>query len=102
MAGNGRTLAMSSVMVRFESDRPLPRDRRIRLVLAWPAALPDGTELNLWIAGVVTRSISGRTDVRVANYEFKTRRLHGISDPIRERPLAPFGTLSSVSPFPAH
>jgi hypothetical protein len=74
IVGQGQTLAMSSDVVLFECDRNLRRDQKIRLILAWPAALPDGTELNLWILGTVTRSARDRVDVRVISYEFKTRR----------------------------
>ncbi len=87
IAGQGRTLAISSELVRFEGDRPLPRDQRIRLVLAWPAALPDGTELNLWILGTITRSTLRRVEVRVFNYEFKTRRIKPVLAPVRDRAL---------------
>lgn len=87
-AGQGRTVAMSSELIRFECEQKLPRDRKVRLVLAWPASLPDGTELNLWIQGTITRCALGKVDVRVVGYEFRTRRmqpLHRVVDPVSSR-----------------
>jgi hypothetical protein len=72
-SGEGRTLAISSETVRFECDRALPVGRKIRLVLAWPAALPDGTALNLWISGTIARCAAGEIEVCVVTYEFRTR-----------------------------
>jgi hypothetical protein len=103
-AGQGRTTAMSSEMVRFECDRKLPRDRKVRLVLAWPAALPDGTELNLWIQGTVERCALGKTDVRVIGYEFRTRRMRPmvrVEQPMPSRHalylLKPLAGMASIS-----
>ena len=100
-AGQGRTVAMSSEVIRFECDQKLPRDRKVRLVLAWPAALPDGTELNLWIQGTITRCTLGKVDVRVVGYEFRTRRLrplHRVEQPLHSRQLSyRLGLAGSVS-----
>lgn len=90
-AGQGRTVAMSSEVIRFECEQKLPRDRKVRLVLAWPASLPDGTELNLWIQGTITRCALGKVDVRVVGYEFRTRRmrpLQRVAEPISSRQLS--------------
>ena len=90
-AGQGRTVAMSSEVIRFECEQKLPRDRKVRLVLAWPASLPDGTELNLWIQGTITRCALGKVDVRVVGYEFRTRRmrpLHRVVEPVSSRQLS--------------
>ena len=90
-AGQGRTVAMSSEVIRFECEQKLPRDRKVRLVLAWPASLPDGTELNLWIQGTITRCALGKVDVRVVGYEFRTRRmrpLHRVAEPVSSRQLS--------------
>jgi hypothetical protein len=91
VAGQGRTVAMSSGVIRFECDQKLPRDRKVRLVLAWPAALPDGTELNLWINGTITRCALGKVDVRIGGYEFRTRRMRPLSrvqEPMPSRQLS--------------
>jgi hypothetical protein len=95
---------MSSEMVRFECDRKLQRDRKVRLVLAWPAALPDGTELNLWIQGTVAHCALGKVDVRVIGYEFRTRRMRPmvrVEEPIHSRTafysLKPFAGAVSIS-----
>ena len=74
IAGQGRTLSISSEIVRFECNRPLPVDRKIRLVLGWPVTLPDGTGLNLWIVGEIKSSEFRQVTVRVGSYEFRTRR----------------------------
>lgn len=72
--GEGRTLTISRDTLHFLCDRTLLRNTRIQVVLGWPATLPDGTCLNLWIRGTITGSAAGRVEVRVATYEFKTRR----------------------------
>ena len=72
--GEGRTLAVSREALQFLCDRPLPRHAKIQIILTWPATLPDGTGLNLWILGTITECTGGCVEVRVGKYEFKTRR----------------------------
>lgn len=72
--GHGRTLALSSTMVRFATDQHLRPGRTLNLVICWPASLPDGTGLNLWITGKVILSASWEVEVQVKKYEFRTRR----------------------------
>jgi len=94
VAGHGRTRAISSDVIQFEADRGLPENRKIRLALAWPAALPDGTALNLWIIGTVTRSALCEIEVRIGSYEFRTRPaarslhlpVYATPKPVRVRP----------------
>lgn len=74
LRGRGRTLTISRETIRFACDRPLAKDEKIRLVLAWPAVLPDGTGLNLWLVGRITRSVLGEIEIHVGSYEFRTRR----------------------------
>ena len=74
ITGQGRTIELNGELVRFESDRPLPANRTIQLVLPWPASLPDGTPLNLWITGSTTGSIFREIEVGVGSHEFRTRR----------------------------
>lgn len=74
LSGQGRTLAISSQSVRADCGRRLPARAGIQLSLAWPAVLPDGTHLSLWIRGEVVRSALHESTVRVIRYEFKTRR----------------------------
>ena len=94
VAGHGRTRAISSEAIHFEADRGLPQNRKIRLTLAWPAALPDGTALNLWIIGTVTRSALCEVEVQISSYEFRTRPaarplhvpVYAPAKPVRVRP----------------
>jgi len=80
----GRTVAISSNLIRFECGQGLRAGHKIRLVLAWPAALPDGTGLNLWIAGRIAHCTRGEVEVEVANYEFRTRaRVEQMREPNR-------------------
>lgn len=74
LSGRGRSLAVSSKSIRFVCDRALRTGLRIRVELEWPAGLPDGTKLNLWIYGVVMHSFSSESEVRINRYEFRTRR----------------------------
>ena len=73
-AGQGQTLALSSRIVRFSTDQNLRVGQRIRMELAWPAPLDDGTNLNLWMFGTVVRSARVEVEVRITAYEFYTRR----------------------------
>jgi len=72
-AGEGRTLTMSRDTLEFMCDRTLPRNLKIQVVLGWPATLPDGTSLNLWIRGTIAGCAGGRVEVRIGSYEFRTR-----------------------------
>ena len=74
VTGEGRTLTMSRDTLEFMCDRILSRNLKIQLVLGWPATLPDGTCLNLWILGTIARSAAGCVEVKVDTYEFRTRR----------------------------
>jgi hypothetical protein len=74
VTGEGRTLTISRDALQFLCDRTLSRNLRIQVVLGWPATLPDGTGLNLWIQGTIAGSAAGCVRVQVETYEFKTRR----------------------------
>ena len=73
LLGHGRTVGLSREIVRFECDEQLRLGSPVRLILMWPATLPDGTPLNLWITGRVARNFSHQVEVRVLSYEFRTR-----------------------------
>jgi hypothetical protein len=73
LPGHSRTVSLSREIVRFECEEPLPVGMPIRLILMWPAALPDGTPLNLWISGKIDRNLPHQVEVRVISYEFRTR-----------------------------
>ena len=71
--GIGTTIWMGSRGVVFMSDQRLPVSTRVRLTLPWPAPLPDGTELNLWIVGTVVREDARLIEVEISHYDFRTR-----------------------------
>ena len=71
--GGGRTVRMGRRGVAFISDKPLPVNGKFRLTLKWPAPLPDGTALNLWIVGTVMREDARLVEVESSRYEFRTR-----------------------------
>src|SRR5579871_4192400 len=70
--GYGRTQRINSKWVEFASDRDLQVGLRVRLVLPWPAQLPDGTRISLWMYGQIIRSISCQVEARVSRHEFRT------------------------------
>jgi hypothetical protein len=74
ISGEGRTMTMGSRKLRIDCDRPLRANLRIQLTLQWPAALPDGTRLSLWISGKTTRAGSRENLIQVTKHEFRTRR----------------------------
>ena len=75
VSGCGQTLAMSSTRIRFQSDRHLSAGLALRLVMTWPARLPDGTGLNLWMTAKVLRSSSTEVEAQILKHEFRTRRM---------------------------
>lgn len=56
--GSGQTISMNSKTVRFISDHDLRAGLEVCLVISWPAYLPDGTALNLFMFGSIERSLS--------------------------------------------
>lgn len=74
LSGSAHTLVISSGTLRLSCDRALSAHLKIRISIAWPASLPDGTRLNLWIQGEVVRSVLKEVTVKVNRYEFRTRR----------------------------
>ena len=71
--GSGQTISMNSKTVRFISDHDLRAGLEVCLVISWPAYLPDGTALNLFMFGSIERSLSLEVDVGISRYEFRTR-----------------------------
>ena len=74
VAGQGRTVTIGSRSIRLFCDRPLPLNEKIQVVVVWPATLPDGTGLNLWIEGATLRNVLSDVEICVDRYEFRTRR----------------------------
>jgi hypothetical protein len=65
LSGSGMTYDLSTGGIGFHCHRPLPVGAHIFLSIAWPAKHADIHPLDLLINGLVVRSRSGRTAVRV-------------------------------------
>lgn len=73
LAGNGRTLNISSSGVLFTSDHELPVGTRLELSISWPAQLNEKCFLNLVARGRVTRHNKGSLALQIQQYEFRTQ-----------------------------
>ena len=72
--GGGTTVRIGSHVVFFISDQHRGIHEKLRLTLEWPASLPDGTSINLWIFGTVVQEDSLLVEVAITRYEFRTRK----------------------------
>lgn len=72
LAGNGKTLNISSSGVLFTSDHELPVGTRLEVSISWPAQLNERCLLNLVARGRVTRHIKGQLALQIQQYEFRT------------------------------
>ena len=77
LAGNGKTLNISSSGVLFTSDHDLPVGTRLELSISWPAQLNDKCMLNLVARGRVTRHNKGQLALQIQQYEFRTQSRPG-------------------------
>jgi PilZ domain len=73
LAGNGKTLNISSSGVLFSSDHELPVGTRLELSISWPAQLNEKCLLNLVARGRITRHTSGNMALQIQQYEFRTQ-----------------------------
>ena len=73
LAGNGRTLNISSSGVLFTSDHDLPVGTRLEVSISWPAQLSEKCLLNLVARGRVTRHLQGQLALQIQQYEFRTQ-----------------------------
>ena len=73
LAGNGKTLNISSSGVLFTSEHELPVGTRLELSISWPAQLNERCLLNLVARGRVTRHHKGQMAVQIQQYEFRTQ-----------------------------
>jgi hypothetical protein len=73
LAGNGKTLNISSSGVLFTSDHDLPVGTRLELSISWPAQLNDRCLLNLVARGRITRHNQGQLALQIQQYEFRTQ-----------------------------
>jgi len=74
-AGRGKTVNISSKGILFETEPAVPAGQEIELSIAWPAALPGGTRLQLTVTGRTVRAGTRHTAVELRAYEFRTRAL---------------------------
>ncbi len=72
LAGNGKTLNISSSGVLFTSDHDLPVGTRLELSISWPAQLNERCMLNLVARGRITRNNQGQLALQIQQYEFRT------------------------------
>ncbi len=77
LAGNGKTLNISSSGVLFTSDHDLPVGTRLEVSISWPAQLNDRCLLNLVARGRVTRHNTGQLALQIQQYEFRTQSRPG-------------------------
>ena len=77
LAGNGKTLNISSSGVLFTSDHDLPVGTRLELSISWPAQLNEKCLLNLVARGRVTRHTRGQLALQIQQYEFRTQSRTG-------------------------
>lgn len=73
LAGNGKTLNISSSGVLFTSDHDLPVGTRLEVSISWPAQLNEKVFLNLVARGRVTRHTKGQLALQIQQYEFRTQ-----------------------------
>ncbi len=77
LAGNGKTLNISSSGVLFTSDHDLPVGTRLEVSISWPAQLNEKCLLNLVARGRITRHLKGQLALQIQQYEFRTQSRHG-------------------------
>lgn len=77
LAGNGKTLNISSSGVLFTSDHDLPIGTRLEVSISWPAQLNEKCLLNLVARGRVTRHTKGQLALQIQQYEFRTQSRPG-------------------------
>jgi len=78
LAGNGKTLNISSSGVLFTSDHDLPVGTRLEVSISWPAQLNEKCLLNLVARGRVTRHTKGQLALQIQQYEFRTQSRPGV------------------------
>lgn len=78
LAGNGKTLNISSSGVLFTSDHDLPIGTRLEVSISWPAQLNEKCLLNLVARGRVIRHLKGQLALQIQQYEFRTQSRPGV------------------------
>jgi len=70
--GFGKTHNISSGGILFEAKGPLPADGFVELAINWPFLLEGTCHLKLFVRGVIVRSDTTGTAVKVTRHEFRT------------------------------
>jgi hypothetical protein len=71
--GTGRTIDMSSSVLRFAADGPLTPGQVIEVLVDWPALLDGDIRLQLALSGVIFRTVGTEVALRIQHYDFRTR-----------------------------
>ncbi len=79
LAGNGKTMNISSSGVLFTSDHDLPIGTRLEVSISWPAQLNEKCLLNLVARGRVMRHLKGQLALQIQQYEFRTQSRPGMA-----------------------
>ena len=77
LAGNGKTLNISSSGVLFTSEHELPVGTRLEVSISWPAQLNERCLLNLVARGRIARHSKGQLALQIQQYEFRTQSRPG-------------------------
>ncbi len=70
--GSGYTIDLSHAGIRFWAEVPPPNGHPVELRIKWPYLLQNVCHLELLVRGVVLRTDSGGSVVKLAKYEFRT------------------------------
>ena len=85
--GSASTTQISSHTVIFRPWDAIPLSaKEIELLIPWPAALPDGTKLQLFMEGKPFWA-GPLFGIRILRYEFRTRGRSGLLPVLRKDPL---------------
>ena len=79
VSGSGLTLNFGSGGILFTTQERLPLGIMVELSVNWPARLAGTCLLQVVATGRVVRSEESQAAIRLERYEFKTRRLNGLS-----------------------
>jgi hypothetical protein len=78
VAGQGKTIDMSSSGILFAADAPLPLGNRIELAVDWPAKLNETCRLKLVASGRIVRSEGDTAVIALTTHEFRTQGAKGL------------------------
>ena len=73
-AGDGDTVDISSLGVRFMADQELPVGMKLEVTVRWPIALEGNIPLQLRLFGTILRASGRQTALQIDHHEFRTAR----------------------------